>query len=348
MYYLGIEHGTRGIRCALISDSSDPGTYESNSAYFFEMQRSPSDTVKGVTTTSTSDDTRAYPSIIRELERRIVTSDILLGVMTYSMGDGFTEITPIRNLQDRGIRSMGGAGEVTGLGSSIFDELLASGIPILAVPGIHRDTPTLLPSFRRLFSHCSAPDKVCAAYQASLFLASSGRQARDFMLSDVGANTVTLLVMNGMIAGGIDAALGAPGLIQGPIDLEGIRSIDSGSSTANEVFSTAGLFPRRKADDIKRDQKFPEKYQSLIHAVAMEINGLRVFLPEPESIIFTGSAQTIDPGPFRDGMGSMFRGMPIHYLDHQAGALGGACMARDIHHGKKTILGIKVDEGGVN
>ena len=336
MYFLGIEHGTRGIRCALISDSSDPGTYESNSAYFFEMQRSPSDTVKG------------YPSIIRELERRIDTSDILLGVMTYSMGDAFTEITDIGRLQDRGIRSMGGAGEVTGLGSLIFDELLVSKIPILAVPGIHRDTPTLLPEFRQLYSHCSAPDKVCAAYQASLFLDSSGRQARDFMFSDVGANTVTLLMMNGMIVGGIDAALGAPGLIQGPIDLEGIRSIDDGGSTANEVFSSAGLFSHRKVDNIRSDPEFDVRYGSLIHAVAMEINGLRVFLPEPESIIFTGSAQNIDPGPFRDAMGSMFRGMPIHYLDHQAGALGGACMARDIHHGKKTILGIKVDEGRVN
>jgi len=368
MYFLGIEHGTRGMRISLLPDTSVPEQYESTSAHYFEIKRNP------------AGEMREFPSIIEELEKHIDISGIKLGVMTYSMGDAFSEITDIKTLHDRGVRSLEGAGRIVGLGSSVFDELQASDITLFALPGIHRNTPSLHPAFCH-FSHCSAPDKVCAAYQASLFLRSKSSSSssssslsspssssssslassrsspssssspsfslpstgKNFILCDVGANTVSLLVKGNRIIGGVDAALGSPGLVQGPIDIEGIRSIDHGDLSANERFSTGGYFGQPDHDLMMTEPDFREKYRSLIQNASMEVNSLRTFLPSPEAIVFTGSAPSLAPEIFRETVDDLFSGIPVHLLLHECGSLGCASMARDIHHGKTEFLGIRVN-----
>jgi len=334
MYFCGIEHGTRAIRCSILPDSSPFESYESSSHEFFEIPRS-----------LRSEGGKEYPSIMDELGKRVDLNELKMTVMTYSMGDAFTEITNIKELKDRGVQSTEGAGAVVGLGGSIFDEIRDSELDVLAIPGIHRGTPTLLPPFRHLWSHCSAPDKIAGAYLSSLYLRSIEKPGKDFILSDVGANTVSLLVKDGKIAGGLDAALGAPGLLQGPIDLEGIREIDKGILSANETFSTAGVFSSHEFDTMRSNPDFHEKYVALVSAVAMEISSLALFLPEPEAVIISGSAHEIDHEVFRTKLERLLGTLPVHYLGRETGALGCACIARDIHYGKKEVLGIKVRLG---
>ncbi len=332
MYFLGIEHGTRGVRCAFLPETSPFEGFELAPHSFFGRKRPLNRVAK------------RFPSIIREIENFAPLTEIRLVVMTYSMGDSFTEITDIKRLMDRGIRNLKGAGKVVGLGSAIFDEIGESGLNVLAIPGIHRQTPTLLPAFHLLSSHCAAPDKVGSAYLSFLFLDSIGRHGKNFILCDAGANTVTLLIKDGKIVGGVDAALGAPGLLHGPIDLMGIREIDDGGLSANEVFSNSGLFPGVEYKDIKKHPEFSDRYRTLATAVAMEIKGISAFLPEPEGIVITGSAPFIEPGIFKRAIDRMLGGLEVHYLDHRSAALGCACIARDIHHGKREFLGIRVEE----
>ncbi len=229
MYFLGIEHGTRGIRCALLRKHVQKDAFVKEPDVYLEIPR-------------IGNQSRIFPSIIEEIGKHVPLEEIELTVMTYSMGDNFTTITRIEELENRGVLENTGAGHVTGLGSAVFDEMLESDLDILMVPGIHNKTSSILPVFRRMASHCSAPDKVGSAYHSSHFLKDLGFHGENFIMCDSGANTVSLLIMDGLIVGGVDAALGAPGLLQGPIDLENIRRIDHGKMSANEAFSGSGLF----------------------------------------------------------------------------------------------------------
>lgn len=369
MYFLGIEHGTRGIRCALIKESPQGDTFVSDPDVYLEIPR-------------TRNRGRIFPSITDEIRKHVSLEKIERVVMTYSMGDNFTSFTRIQDLETRGILERSGAGQVTGLGSAVFDEILESGLDVLMVPGIHSRTPSILPAFRRLASHCSAPDKVGSAYQSSLYLKHLGFQGVNLIMCDSGANTVTLLIRDGLIIGGVDAALGAPGLLQGPIDLENIRRIDHGKISANEAFSGSGLFSEIEKGELdhldhrhvcmnsidrgnnidsvnnidrgngidrensidrwKKDPDFRERYHALASAMAMEIMGLTSFMHEPEGIVITGSAHEIEPVSFMEKINELLSPHSVFYLGHCSAAIGCACIARDISAGVKNILGIQV------
>jgi len=336
MYFLGIEHGTRGVRGAFLSTESEPGSFELKPAHFFEIAR---------TSEGRKEGRKEFPSILEKIKEFSPLSEIKLVVLTYSMGDAFHEIADIRTLRGRGIQSIKGAGRVVGLGTAVFDELRESGLRVFVLPGIHRDTPTLLPEFRILYSHIAAPDKLGSAYHASLFLKSRGMAGENFILTDGGANTVSLLVKDGKIAGGMDAAVGAPGLLQGLIDLEGIRRIDSQGKSANEVFSEGGLFPCLRAEDIPLHPEFPGRYRALASAISMEVKGLTAFLPAPEAVVVTGSASSLDPATFSGILHERLNGLNLEFLEGESAASGCAEIARDLYHEKREFLGIGVQDG---
>ena len=115
--------------------------------------------------------------------------------LTYSMGDGISRITPIGRVEGRGIRSREGAGKHIGGGTRVFDQIRESDLPAVLIPGLHRDSPT--DTRFRVYSHQASPEKIGIAYRVSDDL------GRDFIVSDVSSNTVTLLVKDGLITGGL-------------------------------------------------------------------------------------------------------------------------------------------------
>ncbi|MCL2863793.1 MAG: methanogenesis marker 12 protein [Methanimicrococcus sp.] len=238
LIYLGVDHGTSAVRFAVMADDL---------IRFFEIPRA-----------------TAGHMALEELRALIVyhlgmpLSDIDLACLTYSMGDGISQIEDLRFVQNRGVLDTSGAGEKTNAGTKVFDIFAQGACPALLLPGLHQGNPVTDPRMQH-FSHQASPEKIAAVFHAS----SLGY--RRFILSDIGSNTVTLAVSNGKILGAVDAAIFAPGRRQGPLDVGAIRDVDAGRRTANEAFSNAGV-----GDDI----------QKLAFFAAMEISALDVLMKD--------------------------------------------------------------------
>ena len=237
----------------------------------------------------------------------------------YSMADNFSEITPVGKLTNRGVVSQAGAGEHVGGGTRVFDEVLGSGLPAVAIPGLHRGSPTDVRF--KAYSHQASPEKIGIAYEVSRALGG------DFVVSDVSSNTVSILVTGGKIRGAIDACIFAPGTTHGAIDVDAIRRIDRGEITANRAFTEAGVdFTMPDADRVRTIALFS----------AMECAALRVLAPGIP-IALAGSCAPAIAGEVETLLGER----PAVY-DEWCASRGLARIARDVFSGRKEILGIGV------
>jgi len=251
----------------------------------------------------------------------IFSRDRIDGIgITYSMGDNFSAITPIHKLENRGLVSRSGAGKHIGGGTRVFDEIRASGIPAVVLPGLHRMSPTD-PRFKA-YSHQASPEKIGIAYQAVQDLGG------DVVVSDVSSTTVTLLVKDGRIFGGIDACIFAPGTEHGAIDVLGIRKVDDGEWTANEAFLHAGVAHTLPAD---------EQIAAIAMFSAMECASMLLLAPDAR-VALAGSLAPRVADEVR-----MLLGRDIRVYDEWCASDGIALIARDVFSGTRTILGLDVD-----
>jgi putative methanogenesis marker protein 12 len=315
--FIGIDHGTTGIRFA------------TPEGQWLEISRQ-----------QARDMTKEQ--ILRTVLTRfgVKSSDVELIAVTYSMGDGISKITPIEKVENRGIISQEGAGVHIGGGTNVYDAIAASGMPAIVIPGIHRHNYGH-PCFK-VYSHGASPEKLGIAYNAYL----AGRD-NDFIVSDISSNTVTMGVQGLKMLGAIDACIFAPGVHHGPLDLQAIRDVDAGKVTANDAFSTAGvtkLIPYKNLEqlmdaDKKHDQDANWAFDTIAVFAAMEVASFMMLVPN--SKVFTaGSVGSMDRVKAR--MESLLK-TDISVLGKLSAAVGLAEIARDVHAGKKDILGIAVD-----
>ena len=333
MAFIGMDHGTTGISFCIMSDDGDI-------IDIFKIGREESK--KGLVSAS------------EELTKRIDLNSVKLMAITYAMGDGINKILPTENVKDRGILSINGAGKVTGGGTSVFSELQELNIPSVMIPGLHKDSTSLDRLFRAAYSHQASPEKVSISYNA---IKETGWG--NFIVADISSNSVDILIEDGKIKGAIDACLGAMGIVHGPIDLEMIRDIDENNASANDCFSHAGAIKIAGIDGKVANMKdqLLENYKNgdedaklaidtLIMTVAMEIAGLiAVSHNEIEGIVLTGSMGSMkDPVDFEKELNKYLKNKyPCKIISSESGAIGAAQIARDIAHGKKEIMGIKVE-----
>jgi putative methanogenesis marker protein 12 len=280
-------------------------------------------------------------SVLKEIEKRVPLDNIELVGLAYSMGDGIDAITPIQEVENRGQLEKT-TGEFIGGGTRVFDEIASSGVPAVLLPGLHRCIKCLDPRFKALYSHMASSEKVGLGYHAYL---ETG--VENLIVADISSNTVTIGIKEGRFFGAVDACLGAPGILHGPLDLDAIRRIDSGEITANRAFYSMGverigdsgqdiLEGRTEKDRLARD--------ALIMGAKIEILGFLGEL-EPDVIAVSGSAG-IHPNVFPRLEETLERVAPLHRLDLYSAAAGAAEIARDILKGEKEFLGIKYKGGG--
>ena len=106
--FIGIDHGTTAMRFAGESGK-------------FKIPR---------------EEARAF--VIQDLARICPLDEIEGIAVCYSMGDNFSRITDIRKLKTGILSAREGAGKHIGGGTKVFEEVAASGIPAIAIPGLHR------------------------------------------------------------------------------------------------------------------------------------------------------------------------------------------------------------------
>lgn len=293
-------------------------------------------------------------SAVEELSKRVDLNDVDLMAITYAMGDGINKILPIDKVEDRGILSINGAGKVTGGGTSVFSEIEATDMPMIMIPGLHKNSDSLDEMFRAAYSHQASPEKVSICYNA--YMATGWK---NMIVADLSSNSVDILLEDGKIRGAMDACVGAMGIVHGPLDLEMIRDVDEDKRSANDCFSHAGAVKiagitgkvaNMREELYKRYENGDEKailaINTLIMTVAMEIAGLiAISKNDIEGIVLTGSlGSTKEPFNFEKELNSYLKNSyPIKIISKESGAIGAAQIALDVYNGKKSILGIPVE-----
>ncbi|MFA4877464.1 MAG: methanogenesis marker 12 protein [Methanoregula sp.] len=252
---------------------------------------------------------------------RICPVDEIEGIaVCYSMGDNFSKITRIGKLKNRGLVSREGAGKHIGGGTRVYDEVEASGIPAIVIPGLHRGSPTD-PRFK-VYSHQTSPEKIGIAYEVCHALGD------DVIVSDVSSNTVSLLVSRGRLIGAFDACIFAPGSLHGALDVDAIRKVDAGELTANEAFQHAGV-----------NFSLPEneRMRAVALFAAMECASLRLLNRDAKVALAGSLAPIIAPEV------KALLGCELTVYDEWCASRGLVRIARDVFLGKKEILGIAAD-----
>jgi putative methanogenesis marker protein 12 len=260
-----------------------------------------------------------------------------LVALTYSMGDGLNRIVRMEDAENRGLLQQDGAGLHVGGGTRVFEALRGSGWPCVLMPGIHRNSD--VDPRMKIFSHGMSPEKVGLAY--GVF-----REGIDsFIISDASSNTVTFAVLRGKIIGAIDAPIFAPGLAQGPLDVEAIRNVDAGKMTANQAFTHGGILRKLCRSGLEECSPEEQDYalETLALFAAMEISALDILLRdlgETEPKLYLAGS----PAPLIEGRVSKLLGRTVGPLGRCASAQGCAMVAQDVFFGAEQILGIAVDE----
>ena len=257
---------------------------------------------------------------IQDLSRLCPLDEIEGIAICYSMGDNISSITGIARIKNRGLTSQDGAGHHIGGGTRVFDEVAKSSIPAIVIPGLHRGSPT----DRRFkaYSHQSSPEKIWIAYEVCHAI------GNDIVVSDVSSNTVTLLVTAGKLVGAFDACIFAPGLLHGALDVDAIRRIDVGVSTANEAFQHAG---------VKFSLPEDERIQSVAMFAAMECAAL-LLLNSQARVALAGSLAPIIAPEVKTLLGQ-----DVAVFDEWCASSGLIRIAHDVFRGSTSILGLDVD-----
>ena len=310
--FLGVDHGTTAIRFAASGEG------------YWELSRERAAAL-------------LPEEILLLLQENLGLRQVDLVALTYSMGDGLSRIVRMEDAPNRGLLQQDGAGVHVGGGTRVFEAIRTSGWAAVLLPGIGRRSE--IDPRMRVFSHGMSPEKVGLAY--GIFR--SGVQ--DFIVSDASSNTVTFGVRKGRIVGAIDAPIFAPGLIQGPLDVEAIRRVDAGLSTANQAFTAGGILS--KAGRHRLEECSPEERELALETLAlfagMEMSALSVLLrdlgsPAPALYLAGSPAQLIAERV------SELLGRDVTPLGTFAAARGCAWIAEDLFNGKRCILGLEADE----
>ncbi|MDD2473807.1 MULTISPECIES: methanogenesis marker 12 protein [unclassified Methanoculleus] len=252
---------------------------------------------------------------------RLSPLDEIEGIaVCYSMGDGISAITDIRKVTGRGVVSREGAGKHIGGGTRVYDEIRRSGLSAVVIPGLHRASPTD-PRFKA-YSHQASPEKIGILYEVSHDLGG------DIVVCDTSSNTVTLLVTGGRIVGAFDACIFAPGTRHGALDVDAIRRIDRGESTANDAFLHAGV-------DNTMNPEF--RVETMAMFAAMECAAMLLLNPGAKVALAGSMASAVAPGV------EALLSRKVAVYDEWCAARGLARIARDVFSGATGILGLAVE-----
>jgi putative methanogenesis marker protein 12 len=274
---------------------------------------------------------------LSQVLQNLALRSVDLVALTYSMGDGLTKIMRLEDAPNRGLLQQDGAGQHVGGGTRVYEAIRRSGWPAILLPGIHRASD--IDSRLKVFSHGMSPEKVGLAY----WVLRSGVDS--FIISDSSSNTVTFAVINGKIVAALDAPIFAPGLMQGPLDVEAIRNVDAGRMTANEAFTRGGILSKMGRSSLEECSSLEKAsaLETLALFAAMEITALILLLRDlgeskPELFLAGSPALLIEKRVAK------LLGKCVISLGRYRAAQGCAFIAKDVFFGAKNIMGIPVAE----
>lgn len=320
--YVGIDHSTTGIKVACREDGRVRSVFRIDRREIEECQ-----------------------SVLEIIDDRIGRSNITLATVTYSYGNGIAEITDIEAVSDRGVKDLLGLGYETGAGAVVFDQLQASSIPAVVLPGVHDGLGTLHPLFEH-HSTWSGGDKVAAIRSAQERFRETTEDGDTFIWACASSSCMSGLVSDGRLKGFFHWL----GLVHGWPDLEAVRrGMDEGF---DDILMQCGILPRLGHDlSDAHDVTDPDILEQVYWSTLFNIYSLYPFAQgicgdSLDGIVLSGRLvrreQPIDIG--RRVYEHCTDTAPVHILEPYASARGAALVAEDVDHGAEHVLGIEVGD----
>lgn len=320
--YVGVDHSTTGIKISSINGERPETT--------FRIDRRDLDQANAV---------------LQTLDERVGLSEITLATVTYSFGNGISEIQGIENVSNKGIKDLVGLSYGTGAGELVFDQLRDSAIPTVVLPGVHRGLETLHSYFRH-YSTLGGADKVASLRYALKRVRSEFASPGTFIWACASSSCMAGLVCKGRLKGFFHWV----GPVHGWPDPEAIRrGVDS---DFNEVFMECGLVPRHGGEltDV-HDISDTELLEAVYLSTIQNIYSLYPFACEfgsgsLDAIVLSGRLVRREQ-PVAVGRKVYERCLdiaPVLFTEPYTSAHGAALVAKDVAEGSNEVLGIPVGD----
>ncbi|PSP80496.1 hypothetical protein BRC81_02060 [Halobacteriales archaeon QS_1_68_20] len=322
MVYVGVDHSTTGVKVGILDGD------EEQTAFTLDRARLGDGSV----------------TLLDALSERVTTDAIDRAAITYSWGNGIASIQDIERTDNRGIKDHIGAGYELGGGTAAYDELEASSVPAVVIPGVHRELPPLHPYFSH-YSALAGGDKVAAIRYAQHRLADE-TDGEEFIWACASSSCMAGLVSDGALRGFFHWM----GLMHGWPDPEALREMDE--DRVEDVLMRCGVLHRSglEFDEIREtpdEQAMEMCYWATVH----NIYSLVPFAHEtgggpPEAIALTGRLTRVDEPDLSGRVAETCSDVaPTYRCGEYSSAYGAAHVARDVDRGEPDVLGIPVAEG---
>ncbi|MFD1587132.1 hypothetical protein ACFR9U_09060 [Halorientalis brevis] len=287
----------------------------------------------------------ACESVLEIIDERIGVSNVTLATVTYSYGNGISEITDIESVSNRGVKDLLGLGYETGAGAVVFDQLQDSSIPAVVLPGVHDGLETLHPLFRH-HSTWSGGDKVAAVRSAQERFRATSENGDAFIWACASSSCMSGLVSDGRLRGFFHWL----GLVHGWPDLEAVRH--GKEEGFDDILMQCGILPRQghelsDAHEITDPEILKQVYWSTlfnIHSLVPFAEG--ICGESLDGVLLSGRLvrreQPIDVA--RRIYEQCTDTAPVHVLEPYASARGAALVAEDVGTGAEHVLGIPVGD----
>lgn len=321
--YVGIDHSTTGVRTCIMD--------ENESFSSFVIDQFPE-----------GDHDWAYTELLAE---HVPLEDVEMVAYGYSYGDRFGSIKPLAETTNRGIATPTGLGTGTGGGTLVFDQLEASSLPCVAVPGVNDNLDTLHPYFS-YHSPMTGADKTAMARYAEA-------------VTDEGANVIAACVSSSEIAtlslgGQLRGAFTWMGLIHGWPASQELYQIAQGEKSIDDIIIESGFLPRsgqsRSDVDGVPDEHFLEMARcATVHNVYSLWPFAKMAGADLDSIVITGRlSQVTEPFDIQARLAEDIGDIAsLQFCGEHSTARGAAYIARDVARGDDDVLGIPVEAGSL-
>lgn len=318
--YVGVDHSTTAVNVIIIDDKRTLASFR-------------------IPRLTHSEKEEKSPNILPELRARINIDEIDLAAISYCYGDGIYKVSPISQVQNRGVIDCNGMGYTSGIGTKAFDQMQGSSIPTVVVPGVHRRLQTLHPYFRH-YSLLSGGDKVGSMRAAfERFKKFSNGEGGTWIWAGAGSSVMSGMITNGEIRGVFHWI----GPVHGWPDLEEIRAVDE--KGVKDIFTRSGFLGKLRGDQspINHTEKLAKM---IIWSLKHDISSLLPFVEEPkneiEAIVLTGRQfheGSHKPNISREIYEWAIEYAPVLFTPPYASARGLAYIARDVMRERQNIMG---------
>ncbi|PSP67659.1 hypothetical protein BRC85_06000 [Halobacteriales archaeon QS_1_69_70] len=332
--YVGLEHSTTGVKVGIVSDDDHVTAF-----------RILSDAI---------DEQSPFED---ELEARFNVDDIELAAFAYSWGNGFSQIKPLSEVENRGLRELEDLPDRIGFASdendaykaaNVFDELTKMSVPSVALPGINEPHPDHMHPYFTIYSPLLSLDKIADARYAQHVFRQNETDGKHFITVNMSSSTVSSLVPGGKVRGGFSWLALIHGWFEVPRTLDLMRGeIEPGGAALS-----AGLLAK-SGKSLDALEGAPDEdllrlvYWAVLHDVYSMVPFSDIKADTPlEGIVITGRLSPFRepfdvPKQFSDGLSDVG---PVTIAEPFSCAYGAAHIAKEICNGASHVLGLPVSD----